>query len=105
MPVDIEHQHGRAFRDDPRRSGARIRTDVVRFRTRGEKLVDRLDATTQTLRTADGRSLCFADWGNSEGYPVFSLHGSPGCRLSVRGVELVTALGGRRCSSRLASVA
>jgi pimeloyl-ACP methyl ester carboxylesterase len=62
---------------------------------KAEKLADRLDATAQTLRTADGRSLCFADWGNADGYPVFSLHGSPGCRLSVRGVELVTALGGR----------
>jgi pimeloyl-ACP methyl ester carboxylesterase len=44
---------------------------------------------------ADGRSLCLADWGSSDGYPVLSLHGSPGCRLSVRGTEQVIALGGR----------
>jgi pimeloyl-ACP methyl ester carboxylesterase len=54
-----------------------------------------MDATEQTLRTADGRSLCFADWGKSDGYPVLSLCVSPGCRLSVRGTELVSALGGR----------
>lgn len=59
------------------------------------RLAEAMDATERTLRTADGRSLCFADWGSSDGYPVLSLHVSPGCRLSVRGVELVAALGGR----------
>ena len=53
------------------------------------------DATAQTVRLADGRTLCFADWGPANGYPVLFLHGSPGCRLSVRGAELVAPLGGR----------
>ena len=53
------------------------------------------DATAQTLRTADGRTLCFADWGPADGYPVLFLHGSPGCRLNLRGAELVPRLGGR----------
>jgi pimeloyl-ACP methyl ester carboxylesterase len=53
------------------------------------------DATAKTLRTVDGRALCFADWGPADGYPVFSLHGSPGCRLSIRGLDQATARGCR----------
>ena len=32
-------------------------------------------------RAADGRTLAYAEWGNPEGFPVFSLHGTPGSRL------------------------
>ena len=49
---------------------------------------------TQELITPDGRKLCFADWGG-DGYPVLSLHGAPGCRLSVRLPPITLALGGR----------
>jgi pimeloyl-ACP methyl ester carboxylesterase len=53
------------------------------------------DATAQTLRTADGRTLCFADWGPPHGYPVLALHGSPGSRLNRNRPKLLQALGGR----------
>jgi len=38
----------------------------------------------EALRTVvipDGRSLAFAVWGDSDGFPVLGLHGTPGCRL------------------------
>jgi pimeloyl-ACP methyl ester carboxylesterase len=56
-----------------------------------------VDRRTQFLTTADGRRLCFAEWGQAEGVPVFALHGSPGCRLSVATETdaIVTELGGR----------
>jgi pimeloyl-ACP methyl ester carboxylesterase len=38
--------------------------------------------TTTTLRTKDGRQLCYAQWGDPAGAPIFSLHGTPGCRLN-----------------------
>jgi pimeloyl-ACP methyl ester carboxylesterase len=38
--------------------------------------------TTATTTSADGRSLAFCQWGDPDGTPVFSLHGTPGSRLS-----------------------
>lgn len=35
----------------------------------------------RTLVLADGRRLAFAVWGDPAGFPVLSLHGTPGCRL------------------------
>jgi pimeloyl-ACP methyl ester carboxylesterase len=35
----------------------------------------------QTTSTHDGRSLSFAIWGDPNGFPVMSLHGTPGCRF------------------------
>jgi pimeloyl-ACP methyl ester carboxylesterase len=40
--------------------------------------------TTRTAQTAtgpDGRVLVFAEWGDPDGFPVFSMPGTPGCRL------------------------
>ena len=37
--------------------------------------------TLQTIRTPDGRQLAYAEWGVPDGYPVISIHGTPGCRL------------------------
>ena len=34
-----------------------------------------------TATADDGRTLTFAQWGDLEGFPVFSLHGTPGSRL------------------------
>ena len=34
-----------------------------------------------TLETPDGRELAFARWGDTDGFPVLTLHGTPGCRL------------------------
>lgn len=36
----------------------------------------------QTTEAADGRTLCFAEWGDPDGFPVLALHGTPGGRLN-----------------------
>jgi pimeloyl-ACP methyl ester carboxylesterase len=36
---------------------------------------------TQTVAAADGRSLTIAEWGDTDGFPVFFLHGTPGSRF------------------------
>jgi pimeloyl-ACP methyl ester carboxylesterase len=36
----------------------------------------------RTFETPDGRTLAYATWGDPSGFPVLSLHGTPGCRLS-----------------------
>lgn len=35
-----------------------------------------------TLSHPHGRMLCFEQWGDPDGSPLFFLHGTPGCRLS-----------------------
>ena len=35
----------------------------------------------QTVAAADGRTLMIAEWGDPDGFPVFSLHGTPGSRF------------------------
>jgi pimeloyl-ACP methyl ester carboxylesterase len=37
---------------------------------------------TATITTSDGRTLAYCEWGDPAGIPVFSLHGTPGSRLS-----------------------
>jgi pimeloyl-ACP methyl ester carboxylesterase len=37
---------------------------------------------TRTVATADGRTLTMAEWGDPDGFPVFSLHGTPGSRFA-----------------------
>lgn len=34
-----------------------------------------------TFELSDGRELAYALWGDRDGFPVFVLHGTPGCRL------------------------
>lgn len=57
------------------------------------------DRTRQRLTLPDGRALCFAEWGDPDGFPVVGLHGTPGSRLNRHhdlsvyvdaGVRLVT---------------
>jgi pimeloyl-ACP methyl ester carboxylesterase len=36
---------------------------------------------TQTVAATDGRSLTIAEWGDPDGFPVFSLHCTPGSRV------------------------
>jgi pimeloyl-ACP methyl ester carboxylesterase len=36
----------------------------------------------RTLETPDGRTLAFATWGDPDGFPILSLHGTPGCRFN-----------------------
>ena len=38
----------------------------------------------QILDLKDGRKLCYAECGNSNGKPIFHLHGHPGSRLEIR---------------------
>jgi pimeloyl-ACP methyl ester carboxylesterase len=35
----------------------------------------------RTVVTADGRTVAFATWGEPDGFPILTLHGTPGCRL------------------------
>ena len=37
---------------------------------------------TQVARAADSSALTFAEWGDSNGFPVFSLHGTPNSRYA-----------------------
>jgi pimeloyl-ACP methyl ester carboxylesterase len=39
-------------------------------------------ADSRNVTTRDGRTLRFAEWGQPEGFPVFSLHGAPGSRFA-----------------------
>jgi pimeloyl-ACP methyl ester carboxylesterase len=36
----------------------------------------------RTLELPDGRTLAYAIWGDPAGFPVLSLHGTPGCRFN-----------------------
>jgi pimeloyl-ACP methyl ester carboxylesterase len=36
----------------------------------------------RTLETPDGRTLAYATWGDPGGFPILSLHGTPGCRFN-----------------------
>jgi pimeloyl-ACP methyl ester carboxylesterase len=42
---------------------------------------------TQTVAAADGRTLTIAECGDPDGFPVFSLHGTPGSRFAGQGDE------------------
>src|SRR5919109_2518314 len=37
---------------------------------------------TTLVAVADGRTLTVAEWGDPDGFPVFSLHGAPGSRFA-----------------------
>jgi pimeloyl-ACP methyl ester carboxylesterase len=50
----------------------------------------------QTTAAGDGRTLCFAEWGDPAGFPVFSLHGTPGGRLNRHPDESKYAEAGAR---------
>jgi len=39
-------------------------------------------AVPRTVLASDGRTLTVAEWGDADGFPVFSLHGTPGSRFS-----------------------
>jgi pimeloyl-ACP methyl ester carboxylesterase len=54
------------------------------------------DLTSQVATAADGRRLGFAEWGDPKGFPVFALHGTPGCRLNRNpNEELIRSTGAR----------
>ena len=41
-----------------------------------------MTAVPRTVLASDGRTLAIEEWGDPDGFPVFSLHGSPGSRFS-----------------------
>lgn len=51
---------------------------------------------TQITTTSDGRTLAFCEWGDPDGFPVFSLHGTPGSRLGHHPDETVYTDAGTR---------
>jgi hypothetical protein len=55
---------------------------------------------TETVAATDGRTLTIADWGDPDGFPVFSLHGTPGSRFARHYDESAYAEVGARVSSR-----
>jgi pimeloyl-ACP methyl ester carboxylesterase len=50
----------------------------------------------QFATATDGRTLCFAEWGDPAGFPVFVLHGTPGGRLNRHPDESKYAEAGAR---------
>ena len=54
---------------------------------------------TETIMTSDGRTLAFCEWGDPDGVPVFSLHGTPGSRLSRHPDRVERAENGRQTES------
>ena len=55
-----------------------------------------VDRSRQVTQAPDGRSLVFAEWGDTDGSPVFALHGTPGCRLLRHPSEELIASTGTR---------
>lgn len=55
-----------------------------------------ISTVDQTATTADGRTLAFCEWGDPAGFPVFSLHGTPGSRLGRHPDESVYERAGVR---------
>ena len=51
---------------------------------------------TQTVAAADGRTLTTAEYGDPDGFPVFSLHGTPGSRFAGQASGSVYAKVGAR---------
>src|SRR5579864_7437570 len=47
----------------------------------GQQSVPSSQLVTNPVTTSDGRTLAFCTWGDPDGTPVFSLHGTPGSRL------------------------
>jgi pimeloyl-ACP methyl ester carboxylesterase len=59
-------------------------------------MIANVDRTCQVTEAPDGRTLTFAEWGDPGGTPVFSLHGTPGCRLDRHpNDELIRSTGAR----------
>lgn len=55
-----------------------------------------MEPTPPSVTTPSGRVLAYAEWGDPTGLPVFSLHGTPGCRLNRHpNDELLRSTGAR----------
>lgn len=51
-------------------------------RSEAERARSSKQSRLETTTTADGRTIAFAQWGDPGGSPIFSIHGTPGCRLN-----------------------
>jgi len=58
--------------------------------------VDESSRRDRSIVVGGGRVLCFAEWGDPAGFPVFSLHGTPGGRLNRHPDESKYAVAGAR---------
>src|SRR3954447_18428717 len=48
------------------------------------------------IELPDGRTLAYAEWGDPQGRPIVSCHGTPGCRLNRHpNQDLVRSTGAR----------
>jgi len=45
------------------------------------RLMTMSESRTTTIRLRDGRSLAYAEWGDTNGFPIVHCHGMPGSRL------------------------
>jgi pimeloyl-ACP methyl ester carboxylesterase len=55
-----------------------------------------MTATERTVTLPDGRALGYAEWGDPNGHPVVTIHGTPGCRLNRHpSNELMASTGAR----------
>jgi pimeloyl-ACP methyl ester carboxylesterase len=50
----------------------------------------------EVIVTEDGADLAYEQWGDPAGFPVFSLHGTPGCRLNRHPDDEAIAAAGAR---------
>jgi pimeloyl-ACP methyl ester carboxylesterase len=55
--------------------------DPLRSRASGRGSEGAGVSEPMTTHAPDGRTLAYAVWGDPDGFPVLSLHGTPGCRL------------------------
>ncbi|MBI1377574.1 MAG: alpha/beta fold hydrolase [Frankiales bacterium] len=54
------------------------------------------DRTRRTLTLPDGRTLCYAEWGDPQGFPVVAIHGTPGGRLNRHPDDAIRVAAGVR---------
>ena len=51
-----------------------------------------MERRRQQAATRDGRTLAFAEWGDPDGFPVFSLHGTPTSRTTSHDTLPITSM-------------
>lgn len=58
-----------------------------------------MDTENLTVRLRDGRSLCYAQYGSPDGFPVVNAHGGLACRLDVAAADIAAKQTGIRLIS------
>jgi pimeloyl-ACP methyl ester carboxylesterase len=80
-PVEVADPHRDARTLTPEPNPRRASVELATMNTAQDDAVMAGASGTQTVAAADGRSLTVAEWGDPGGFPVFSLHGTPGSRF------------------------